>query len=108
MAVTGFFELTAPASDGGGGLTDWCMRNVGGESYYLLNHTPHVGELDVYQNHCFYFDLESSAHAHAAGYYMNHGKTYPYEAEWIASITRESGGSLVADDSAESQTMEFV
>jgi len=105
MAVTGFFELNAPVSDHHGGLIDWCMRNVGGESYYLLNHTPHVGELNVYQDHCFYFDLESSAHAHAAGYYMNHGKTYPYEDEWIASITREAGGSLAIDD--ESQVMEF-
>ena len=109
MAVVGFFPLGLPTSDHHTGEIDWCMRNEGPEPYYLLSHTPHVGDLGDYPDGDFYFALESSCHAHGAGYYMNHGKKYPYQDEWQAACIRETGGLDDDDDDdlLESQVMEF-
>lgn len=107
MAAAGFYELGLPVSDHSSGKIDWCMRNEGSESYYLLNHTPHVGDLLDYDDSEFYFDSESSVHAHAAGYYSNYGKVYPYKEQWNKSLRRESG--IEEDDAiTNSQTMEFI
>jgi len=102
MAVTGFYSLEPPEKDAIGWFLATWQTGVG----YLLNHTPHIGDVGRYPTKQFYFDLESSAHAHAAGFYMNHGHSYPYQDLWQAAYNRESAQQT--NNVIESQIMEFI
>ncbi len=100
MAFAGFYDLNCPTDDN---IHGWYVDSEQSGIGYLLNYTMHIANVgQQYPLGAFYFALESSAHAHAAGYYIQYAKTYPWIVEWEASIERE--GKLCSDDS---QVMRF-
>ncbi len=86
--------------------TDWYVTVTGMKSYYLLNHTCHLGNLVDHSTTEFYFSTEVRAHVQANEYYKQHNAVYPWRDEWRDAIANADGGTT-NDSSVESQVMEF-
>ena len=111
QTITKFHELCAPMKDGDGNQQNWCAYDKDKHGlYYLLNGDRYVlGNLTYglgLKTSEFYFVTEADCHCNAAKYYSNHGKPYPYNKEWRASLT-ELPVTTNNPDIIESQVMEF-
>lgn len=99
-----FKELVLPAEEDKGVYTGCWFVFAAGHAHCLLADGSNelefvrpVGNVDVGR---YMFGSKDEAHAAAAAYYRDHGKSYPYVAEW--GIPQNNTAPV-----AEPQVMEF-
>lgn len=103
MAITEFRELALPDTTVVGD-PKWYVRETGVASYYLLNHTNHLGFSNDYPAADFYFSSELEACFAAYRFYRHHGLNYPHmgylvslQADHLNMLTKQSSGSKVME-----------